>query len=44
MAGKCTIEGVNRGDVGLGDLLKLNALLDAQAAAEEKAMKKATGK
>lgn len=39
MADKCTIEGVRRGEVGLGDLLKLNALLDAQAAAEAKAMK-----
>ena len=41
MADKCTIEGVRRGDVSLGDLLKLNALLDAQSAAEEKAMKEA---
>ena len=39
MADKCTIEGVNRGEVTLGQILKLNALLDAQAAAEEKAMK-----
>lgn len=44
MADKCTIEGVRRGDVNLGDLLKLNALLDAQAAAEEKAIEKARTK
>lgn len=41
MAGKCTIEGVRSGQVTLGDILKLNALIDAQMAAETKAMKKA---
>ena len=44
MAGRATIEGVRRGDVSLADLLKLNALLDAQQAAEEQAMKDAKSK
>lgn len=44
MAGKCTLEGVKQGLVTLEDLLKLNALLDAQQAAEEKAAKEAARK
>lgn len=40
MAGHATIEGVRSGLVGLGDLLKINALMDAQAAAEKKAMER----
>lgn len=39
MAGHVTIEGVNSGLVDLEDILKLNALMDAQAAAEEQASK-----
>lgn len=38
MAGHATIEGVRSGLVSLGDLLKINGLMDAQAAAEKKAM------
>jgi hypothetical protein len=40
MGGHVTIGECRRGDVGLGDLLKLNALMDAQAAAEKKAIEK----
>lgn len=32
MAGHVTIEGIRRGEVTLTDLLKINALMDAQAA------------
>lgn len=35
LAGKVTLGEVKRGDVDLGDLLRLNAMLDFQAAAEE---------
>lgn len=44
MAGHARIDAINRGEVSLGDLLKLNALMDAQAAAEAKAMKDAQTK
>jgi hypothetical protein len=40
LAGHVTIDAVNRGDVTLDHLLKLNALMDAQQAAEEAASKK----
>lgn len=40
IAGHASIADVNDGRVSLGDLLKLNALMDAQYAAEEKAAKK----
>jgi hypothetical protein len=45
LAGKCTLEGVLSGVVGIDELVKLNALLDMSAAVEgyqhEQAMKKA---
>ena len=45
LAGKCTLEGVLNGVVGIDELVKLNALLDMSAAVEgyqhEQAMKKA---
>jgi hypothetical protein len=44
LAGKCTIEGVLSGLVGIDEIMKLNALLDMseayQAYANEKASKK----
>lgn len=39
MAGHACIADVRSGLIGLGDILKLNALMDAQLAAEEKAAK-----
>lgn len=39
MAGHADLGDVRRGLVSLGDILKLNALMDAQLAAEEKAAK-----
>lgn len=39
MAGHLRIEAVNDGSVDLGDILKINALMSAQYAAEEKASK-----
>lgn len=44
LAGHVTLEAVNCGRVSLLDLLKLNALMDAQEAAEDEAAKKARGK
>jgi len=35
LAGKCTLEGVLSGLVGIDDLLKLNALLDMSQAFEQ---------
>lgn len=43
MAGHVTLSDVNEGRVDLDQLLKLNALMDATAAADEAAMKKAAG-
>lgn len=43
IAGHVNIADVNDGRVSLGDLLKLNALMDAQFAAEEKASKRTKG-
>lgn len=40
MAGKASVGEIRRGEVLLIDLIKLNHLLDAQAAAEEAAYKK----
>lgn len=40
MAGYVTIDAVNRAEVSLGDLIKLNGLMDAQQAAEAEAMRK----
>lgn len=42
LAGHAAIEAVRDGRISLGDILKLNALMDAQLAAEEKAAKKPT--
>lgn len=44
IAGHASIEAIRDGRVTLGDILKLNALMDAQLAAEEKAAKKAQQK
>lgn len=44
IAGHVRIDAVNDGRVSLGDILKLNALMDAQLAAEEKAAKKGATK
>lgn len=44
IAGHCTIGEIRRGEVDLGDILKLNALMDAQQAAENKAAEKAKTK
>lgn len=44
MAGHVSIDAIRDGRVGLGDILKLNALMDAQLAAEKKAMDKAQSK
>lgn len=44
MAGHVSLEAVRDGRVGLDDILKLNALMDAQLAAEEKAINKAQPK
>ena len=35
LAGRVTLSEVNRGDVSLGDLLRLNALMDMEADYEE---------
>lgn len=44
MAGKCTIEGVLTGLVGIDELLRLNALLDMSEAYEGYAQEQAAKK
>jgi hypothetical protein len=44
VGGLVTIGEIRRGEVSLGDILKFNALMDAQEAAEAKAVEKAKNK
>ena len=44
LAGKVSLDAVKRGDVDIIDLLKINALLDMQAAAEYREIERARSK